>query len=84
MARYVSQSVKRTEDPPLLMGRAHFIGDLRLPGLLAVKFLRSPHAHARVVHVDVRAAAAMSGVEAVVTGRDLLSSTRPIRAARGG
>jgi len=84
MARYVSQSVKRTEDPPLLMGRAHFIGDLRLPGLLAVKFLRSPHAHARVVHVDVRAAAAMSGVEAVVTGRDLLSTTRPIRAVMSG
>jgi carbon-monoxide dehydrogenase large subunit len=84
MARYVSQSVKRTEDPPLLMGRAHFIGDLRLPGLLAVKFLRSPHAHARVVHVDVRAAAAMSGVEAVVTGRELLSSTRPIRAVMSG
>jgi aerobic carbon-monoxide dehydrogenase large subunit len=84
MARYVSQSVKRTEDPPLLMGRAHFIGDLRLPGLLAVKFLRSPHAHARVVHVDVRAAAAMSGVEAVVTGRDLLSSTRSIRAVMSG
>lgn len=84
MARYVSQSVKRTEDPPLLMGRAHFIGDLRLPGLLAVKFLRSPHAHARVVHVDVHAAAAMSGVEAVVTGRDLLASTRPIRAVMSG
>ncbi len=84
MGRYVSQSVKRREDPPLLMGRAHFIGDLRLPGLLAVKFLRSPHAHARVVHVDVRAAAAMSGVEAVVTGRDLLSSTRPIRAVMSG
>ena len=45
--RYVGASVRRTEDPPLLMGQAHFIGDLRLPGLLAVAFLRSPHAHAR-------------------------------------
>jgi|RhiMetdeSRZDD1v2_1073273.scaffolds.fasta_scaffold17106_2 aerobic carbon-monoxide dehydrogenase large subunit len=84
MAGYVSRSVKRTEDPPLLMGRAHFIGDLRLPGLLAVKFLRSPHAHARVVHVDVRAALAMPGVEAVVTGGDLTASTRPIRAVMSG
>jgi aerobic carbon-monoxide dehydrogenase large subunit len=84
MARYVSRSVKRTEDPPLLMGRAHFMGDLRLPGLLAVKFLRSPHAHARVLHVDVRAALALPGVEAVVTGRDLASSTRPIRAVMSG
>jgi len=39
--RYVSQGVKRREDPPLLMGHAHFMGDLRLPGLLALKFLRS-------------------------------------------
>jgi aerobic carbon-monoxide dehydrogenase large subunit len=84
MARYVSRSVKRTEDPPLLMGRAHFIGDLRLPGLLAVKFLRSPHAHARVLRVDVRAALEMPGVEAVVTGRDLASSTKPIRAVMSG
>ena len=84
MPRYVSQSVKRTEDPPLLMGRAHFIGDLRLPGLLAVKFLRSPHAHARLVAVDVRAALAVPGVETVVTGRDLASTTRAIRAVMSG
>ena len=84
MASYVSRSIKRTEDPPLLMGRAHFIGDLRLPGLLAVKFLRSPHAHARVVAVDVRAALALPGVEAVVTARDLASSTRAIRAVMSG
>jgi carbon-monoxide dehydrogenase large subunit len=84
MARYVSRSVKRTEDPPLLMGRAHFMGDLRLPGLLAVKFLRSPHAHARLVDIDARAALALPGVEAVVTGRDLVSATRPIRAVMSG
>jgi carbon-monoxide dehydrogenase large subunit len=84
MAPYVSQSIKRTEDPPLLMGRAHFIGDLRLPGLLAVKFLRSPHAHARIVAVDTRAALAVPGVEAVITARDLASSARPIRAVMSG
>ena len=83
-ARYVSQSVKRREDPPLLMGRAHFMGDLRLPGLLAVKFLRSLHAHARLVAIDVRRALALPGVEAVVTGADLASTTRPIRAAMSG
>jgi carbon-monoxide dehydrogenase large subunit len=83
-ARYVSQSIKRTEDPPLLMGRAHFIGDLRLPGLLAVKFLRSPHAHARLLEIDVRVALALPGVEAVITGRDLAATTRPIRAVMSG
>lgn len=83
-ARYVNTSVRRTEDPPLLMGRARFMGDLRLPGLLAVKFLRSPHAHARITDIDVRAALALPGVEAIVTGADLAATTRPIRAAMSG
>jgi aerobic carbon-monoxide dehydrogenase large subunit len=78
--RYVNTSVKRTEDPPLLMGRAHFIGDLRLPGLLAAAFLRSPHAHARIVAIDARRALAMPGVAAVFTGSDLAATTRPVRA----
>src|SRR5262245_20300340 len=82
--RYVSRRVKRQEDPPLLMGRAHFIGVLKLPGLLAVKFLRSPHAHARVVDVDARRGRAMPGVEAVVTGADLATTTRPVRAVMSG
>jgi carbon-monoxide dehydrogenase large subunit len=83
-SRYVSRSIKRQEDPPLLMGRAHFMGDQMLPGLLAVKFLRSPHAHARIVGIDMRQARARPGVEAVVSGADLAASTRPIRAAMSG
>jgi len=82
-APYVSQGVKRREDPPLLMGRAHFIGDLRLPGLLAVKFLRSEHAHARIVEIDARAALNLPGVETVVTAADL-ATTRAIRATMSG
>jgi carbon-monoxide dehydrogenase large subunit len=82
--RYVSQSVKRREDAPLLTGRAHFIGDLRLPGLLAVKFLRTEHAHARIVAIDARRALTLPGVVAVLTGADLAATTRPIRAAMSG
>lgn len=81
---YVSRSIERTEDPPLLTGRAHFMADLRMAGVLAVKFLRSPHAHARLVDVDVRAALAMPGVEAALTGADLAAVTRPIRAVMSG
>ena len=77
---YVSRSVRRTEDPPLLSGRAHFIGDVKLPGLLAVAFLRSPHAHARLHALDARPALSLPGVEAVLTGRDLAGTIRPIRA----
>ena len=79
-ARYVSTSVRRREDPTLLMGRARFMGDLRMPDLLAVAFLRSPHAHARVLGIDARAALSVPGVVAVVTGADLAATTQPIRA----
>jgi carbon-monoxide dehydrogenase large subunit len=83
-ARYVSTSVKRREDPTLLLGRARFMGDLTLPGLLTVAFARSPHAHARIVGVDAREARALPGVQAVVTGADLAATTRPIRAELAG
>jgi carbon-monoxide dehydrogenase large subunit len=82
--RYVSTSVRRREDPTLLMGRARFMGDLRLPGLLAVAFVRSPHAHARIVDIDTRAARALADVEAVVTGADLAATTHPVRAELSG
>jgi len=82
--RYVSTSVKRREDPALLMGRARFMGDLALPGLLAVAFLRSPHAHARIVEIDASEACSLPGVEAIVTGADLAATTRPIRAELSG
>ena len=82
--RYVSQNIKRQEDPPLLMGKASFMGDLRLAGLLTVAFLRSPHAHARIVAIDLAEARALPSVVAIFTGEDLASSTRPVRAVLSG
>jgi carbon-monoxide dehydrogenase large subunit len=82
--RHVGASIKRREDPPLLKGQARFMGDLRLPGLLAVAFLRSPHAHARIVDIDTSEAQALPGVEAVVTGAQLATTARPIRARLAG
>ncbi len=52
-------------------GRAVYGGDVRLPGMLYGKVLRSPHAHARVRSIDVEAALKLPGVRAVVTGADL-------------
>ena len=51
-------------------GRAIFADDFQLPGMLHGKILRSPHAHARIVAIDTRAAAALPGVRAVVTSAD--------------
>ena len=65
------QPVRRKEDPRLLSGRGTFIEDRRLPGEAVAYVLRSPHAHARLVGIDAAATAAMPGVLAVLTGKDL-------------
>ncbi|HEV7517080.1 MAG TPA: xanthine dehydrogenase family protein molybdopterin-binding subunit, partial [Thermoanaerobaculia bacterium] len=69
--------VKRNEDPRLLTGKALFVDDVDLPGLLHVAFLRSPHAHARLGGIDVSRALALPGVVAVYTAADLGSYWQP-------
>ena len=64
-------SVKRLEDPALLRGRARYIDDITLPGMLEAAFLRSPHGHAAIGAIDVSAALAHPGVHAVYTLGDL-------------
>ena len=73
----LGQRVRRNEDPRLLTGRALFIDDVRLEGLLHAAFLRSPHAHARIRDIDATAAAGLDGVFDVVTAEDLGDLCRP-------
>jgi aerobic carbon-monoxide dehydrogenase large subunit len=67
------QPVKRLEDQRLLTGTGHFIDDKPEDGALWLHVLRSPHAHAKIVSIDTKAAAGMAGVEAVYTGADLIA-----------
>ncbi|HSF38587.1 MAG TPA: xanthine dehydrogenase family protein molybdopterin-binding subunit [Thermoanaerobaculia bacterium] len=67
----LGERVKRNEDPRLLTGRALFIDDLDLPGMVHVAFLRSPHAHARIRGIDVSRAREREGVIAIYTAEDL-------------
>ena len=53
MANYVGQRIKRTEDPRLIKGLAHYVDDIRLPDTLHVAFVRSVYAHARITSIDV-------------------------------
>jgi carbon-monoxide dehydrogenase large subunit len=69
--KMVGASVNRTEDPRLLRGEAAYLDDLRFPGLLHMAVLRSPHAHARVLSVDVSAARALPGVVDAFTAAEL-------------
>ena len=65
------QPVRRKEDPRLLTGRGTFIEDRRFPGEAVAYVLRSPHAHARLLGIDMGEAAAQPGVLAILTGEDL-------------
>jgi carbon-monoxide dehydrogenase large subunit len=64
-------SPKRSEDPRLLTGRALFVDDVHLDGMLHVAFLRSDFAHARINSVDVSVALEREGVVAAYTAWDL-------------
>ncbi|MDB5637164.1 MAG: carbon monoxide dehydrogenase [Bradyrhizobium sp.] len=67
------QPVKRLEDQRLLTGKGQFIDDKPEDGALWLHVLRSPHAHAKIVSVDTKAAAGMPGATAVYTGADLIA-----------
>src|SRR5215471_198893 len=69
--KFVGQSVKRTEDPRLIQGLAHYVDDIKLPDTLHAVFLRSIYAHARIKKIDTSAAAKLPGVVAVYTGKDI-------------
>ena len=76
--RYTGLRIKRLEDPRLLTGRGRYLDDLGLPNMLFASFVRSPHAHARIVRIDAAAARAWPGVAAVITADDLRAVTRPL------
>ena len=68
----VGKRVPLIDGPIKVTGSAVYTDDIRLPGTLTGRILRSPHAHARILSIDTSAAEAMPGVRAVVTGsRDL-------------
>src|SRR6185295_4304709 len=52
MGNYVGKRVKRTEDPRLIKGLAHYVDDISLPNTLHVAFVRSYYAHAKINSID--------------------------------
>lgn len=81
MGKYVGKSIKRTEDPRLIKGLAHYVDDVGLPGTLHVAFVRSIYAHARLNGIDTTEAAASPNVLAVYTGKDVATKVGPVPCA---
>ena len=63
--------MRRVEDPEILVGRATYVDNLKIDGILSLVFVRSPVAHGRVLSIDASAAARAPGVVAVYTAADL-------------
>jgi xanthine dehydrogenase YagR molybdenum-binding subunit len=62
----VGTSVKRLDGPDKVAGRAKYSYDISRPGMIYGKILRSPHAHARIVAIDLSAAQSAPGVKAAL------------------
>ena len=66
----VGKNWARLDGADKVSGRSIFADDVRLPGMLYGKVVRSPHASARIVSIDTSAAEALPGVKAIITPED--------------
>src|SRR5919109_4841681 len=67
----VGAAVPRGEGSGKVSGQTIYAADVKLPGLLWAKILRSPHPHARIRRIDISKAEKLSGVRAIITGEDV-------------
>ncbi len=74
---YIGRSVTRPAARRLAQGRSQYVDDMVLPRMVHVAYLRSPHAHAKIVAIDSKAAAAMPGVARIVTGAEIALVCKP-------
>ncbi len=66
----IGKSLLRTDAYEKVMGKAIYVADIKLPGMLHAKILRSEYAHARILSIDTSDAEKMPGVRRIVTGQD--------------
>jgi aerobic carbon-monoxide dehydrogenase large subunit len=74
---YIGRSVPRPNLSRLAQGRGQYVSDLVLPRMTHAAFVRSPHAHARILKIETAAAKLAPGVIAVVTGAELAKVITP-------
>lgn len=78
---YIGKPLARKEDKRLVTGQGRYLDDIVVPGALHVSFVRSPHAHARILGILADAARELPGVTGVFTGEDLDKWTNRLRLA---
>ena len=81
--RVIGARAPRVEDPKLLTGQGCFVDDIQLPNTLYAAFVRSPHAHALIGHIDASKALQLPGVRAIYTAKELESVLVKLRMPLG-
>ncbi len=76
--RFVSAKRRPKEDGRFITGTGHFVADVTRPNMLHVALVTSPHAAAKIVSIDTRAALAAPGVAEVLTGNELAALANPL------
>ncbi len=71
--KHVGERIRRVEDPRLITGTATYVDDIKKPGMLYAAVLRSPYPKAKIKGIATKEAAALPGVRAVYTGKDVAS-----------
>jgi aerobic carbon-monoxide dehydrogenase large subunit len=74
---YIGKTVPRPNLERLMQGRGLYVSDVELPRMAHVVFLRSPHAHAKIIAIDADTARRLPGVIAIVTGKELSDVITP-------
>ncbi len=72
---YIGHNVRRLDAPSKVSGRLRYAADMKMPDMLQMQVLRSPHPHANIVSIDTSEAEAMEGVACVITSADVPAET---------
>lgn len=78
----IGKSVPKIDGRAKATGQARYTGDLKFPNMLVGKILTSPHAHAKILHIDTSDAEQLPGVKAIITHKDVPSKKYGISPAR--
>ena len=69
--KWIGKNTQRPDGIDKVTGRARYGDDMVLPGMLYAKILRSPHAHAKILSIEVSKAQGLKGVKGVITSADI-------------
>jgi carbon-monoxide dehydrogenase large subunit len=78
LSNHVGRPQLRKEDPRLITGRATYVDDITVTGVLHAAIVRSPEAHAKILSIDASAALERDDVVAVYTGEDMTDLLGPL------